>query len=118
MIAIFFIGLIVLICGLIAVGVGLKNTETGVTGGGTIAAIVGIVFLVISFIRTVPTGSTGIVTTFGKVENYTLESGFHFKAPWNTVTEMDNRVQKQTIEMKCFSSDIQEVCRYSSSLFH
>ena len=57
----------------------------------------------------VTTGNTGVVSTFGKVENYTLESGFHFKAPWNTVTEMDNRVQKQTIEMKCFSSDIQEV---------
>ena len=57
----------------------------------------------------VTTGNTGVVSTFGKVENYTLESGFHFKAPWNTVTEMDNRVQKHTIEMKCFSSDIQEV---------
>jgi len=57
----------------------------------------------------VSTGNTGVVTTFGKVENYTLEAGFHLKAPWHTVTEMDNRVQKTTVELSCFSSDIQEV---------
>jgi regulator of protease activity HflC (stomatin/prohibitin superfamily) len=57
----------------------------------------------------VATGNTGVVTTFGKVENYTLEAGFHLKAPWHTVTEMDNRVQKTTVELSCFSSDIQEV---------
>ena len=60
-------------------------------------------------ITSVATGNTGVVTTFGRVENYTLESGFHIKAPWNSVTEMDNRVQKSTIELSCFSSDIQEV---------
>lgn len=57
----------------------------------------------------VTTGNTGVVTTFGKVENYTLEAGFHIKAPWHTVTEMDNRVQKTTISLSCFSADIQEV---------
>lgn len=109
MIAIFFIGLIALICGLIAVGVGLKNIETGVTVGGVISAIIGIVFLVISFIRTVPTGSTGIITTFGKVENYTLDAGVTFMAPWKSVICMDNRTQKESLNMNCFSSDIQEV---------
>lgn len=57
----------------------------------------------------VETGKTGVVTTFGKVENYTFESGFNFKAPWNKVIEMDNRVQKSTVDLSCFSSDIQEV---------
>ena len=71
--------------------------------------ILGCLGIFLGSIVSVTTGNTGVVSTFGKVENYTLESGFHFKAPWNTVTEMDNRVQKQTIEMKCFSSDIQEV---------
>jgi regulator of protease activity HflC (stomatin/prohibitin superfamily) len=60
-------------------------------------------------ITSVDTGKTGVVTTFGKVENYTLEAGFHLKAPWHSVTEMDNRVQKTTVELSCFSSDIQEV---------
>ena len=60
-------------------------------------------------ISSVTTGNTGVVTTFGKVEDFTLEAGFHLKAPWNKVVEMDNRVQKSTIQMSCFSSDIQEV---------
>ncbi len=58
---------------------------------------------------TIPTGYTGVVTTFGKVMNYTLDAGFHIKAPWQNVVKMDNRIQKQTVEMSCFSSDIQEV---------
>ncbi len=57
----------------------------------------------------VPTGYTGIVTTFGKVANYTLDSGFHIKAPWQKVVRMDNRVQKESVDLLCFSSDIQEV---------
>jgi regulator of protease activity HflC (stomatin/prohibitin superfamily) len=60
-------------------------------------------------IASVDTGHVGIVRTFGKVENYTFDSGMHFKAPWNSVIQMDNRVQKTTIELPCFSSDIQEV---------
>lgn len=57
----------------------------------------------------VPTGHTGVITTFGKVENRTLEAGFHIKAPWQKVIKMDNRVQKTSVELNCFSSDIQEV---------
>ena len=57
----------------------------------------------------VDTSHVGIVRTFGKVEDYTFDSGFHLKAPWQSVTQMDNRVQKTTIELPCFSSDIQEV---------
>lgn len=72
-------------------------------------AITGALLTFLGCIASVTTGNTGVVTTFGKVENYTLEAGFHLKAPWHTVTEMDNRVQKTTIELSCFSSDIQEV---------
>lgn len=77
-------------------------------------AFIGGIFLAILLtffgcISSVTTGNTGVVTTFGKVEDYTLEAGFHLKAPWNKVIEMDNRVQKSTISMSCFSSDIQEV---------
>jgi regulator of protease activity HflC (stomatin/prohibitin superfamily) len=62
----------------------------------------------------IETGHTGVVTVFGKVENNTLDAGIHVKAPWQTVIQMDNRVQKATINLECFSSDIQEVsCRYT-----
>lgn len=62
-----------------------------------------------SILVSVPTGHTGIVTTFGSVEDYTFEAGLHTKLPWQEVTAMDNRAQKSTIDMECFSSDIQEV---------
>ena len=72
-------------------------------------AALGFLSIFLGCTASVSTGNTGVVTTFGKVENYTLESGFHLKAPWNSVTEMDNRVQKATVSLSCFSSDIQEV---------
>ncbi len=65
--------------------------------------------LISSCIRVVPTGHTGVVTTFGKVENVTYEAGINFVAPWKKVTNMDNRAQKASLQLGCFSSDIQEV---------
>ena len=57
----------------------------------------------------VPTGHTGVVTTFGRVENFTLDAGIHPKLPWQKVINLDNRVQKAALSLSCFSSDIQEV---------
>ena len=74
-----------------------------------LVAVVGLIMIAGSFIKTVPTGHTGIVTTFGKVEDYTLDSGIHVLAPWKKVVNMDNRTQKQVLDLSCFSSDIQEV---------
>ena len=71
--------------------------------------VFGIGVILLSCYVSVPTGHTGVVTTFGKVENFTLEAGVHFKLPWQEVVKMDNRVQKETLDMSCFSSDIQEV---------
>ena len=58
---------------------------------------------------TVPTGHTGVVTTFGRVEDYVLTEGFHVKNPFQKVIMMDNRAQRQTLKMSAFSSDIQQV---------
>ena len=74
-----------------------------------VGMIFAVIFLAISTMTSVATGHTGIVTTFGKVEDYTLDAGFHVKAPWQQIVEMDNRVQKATVRLACFSSDIQEV---------
>ena len=57
----------------------------------------------------VPTGYTGILTTFGRVEQYTLDAGFHFKSPFQKVVLMDNREQKTSFKTQSFSSDIQQV---------
>ena len=58
---------------------------------------------------TVQTGYTGIVTTFGRVEDVTLEAGLHFKSPFQRIISMDNREQKSTFTTEAFSSDIQQV---------
>lgn len=79
------------------------------TGLGVVLAFVGAVLIAVSCARFVPTGYTGIVTTFGKVENYTLDAGIEFMAPWKKVVKMDNRTQKVTVDLTFFSSDIQEV---------
>ena len=72
-------------------------------------AVLGVVLVVVSCLRTVPTGHTGIVTSFGHVEDGTYEAGVHFCAPWKSVVNMDNRNQKASVDLQCFSSDIQEV---------
>ena len=66
-------------------------------------------FIWLGCIASVPTGHTGVITTFGKVEDKTFDAGFNLKAPWQKVVKMDNRVQKANTTLACFSSDIQEV---------
>lgn len=67
------------------------------------------IFICISCTTIVPTGYTGILTTFGRVENTTIGAGINFKAPWQSVVKMDNRTQKVEIQTNAFSSDIQQV---------
>ena len=86
--------------------------DTIVHRGRIVAAALVIIIALIFAIRCfsfVPTGHTGVVTLFGKVEDYTLDSGVHFKNPFARVIKMDNRIQKESVELSCFSSDIQEV---------
>lgn len=107
---------ILVIIGCIIGGVVLAANDYKVGGIGVAVGgiVLGILFIFLGCTCSVETGNTGIVTTFGRVEDYTLEAGFHTKAPWNNIIEMDNRVQKQTVDLLCFSSDIQEVsCKYT-----
>ena len=74
-----------------------------------VGALVLILVLALTCFTTVPTGYTGIVTTFGRVENYTFDAGFHVKSPFQRVVKMDNRTQKAEEKLQAFSSDIQQV---------
>lgn len=65
--------------------------------------------LIFSCISAVPTGYTGILTTFGRVEDRTMGAGVHFIAPWQKIVKLDNRTQKVEIDAQAFSSDIQQV---------
>lgn len=75
----------------------------------TIAVVLTVICLVCSAVTYIPTGYTGIVTTFGKVHGSTLDAGISFKAPWDSVIRMDNREQRVKFELEAFSKDIQEV---------
>jgi regulator of protease activity HflC (stomatin/prohibitin superfamily) len=72
-------------------------------------AVVVVLLVFTTCTATVETGYTGIVTTFGKVEDVTLEAGLHFKSPFQRIIAMDNREQKTSFTTEAFSSDIQQV---------
>lgn len=105
--------LIILVAGFVVAGV-MKNSEYKSTQRmanlpKVICVILAIALIVISCIAVVPTGFTGILTTFGRVENRTIGSGANLIAPWQKVVCMDNRTQKVQITTSAFSSDIQQV---------
>ena len=64
---------------------------------------------VYGFMGRVPTSHVGIVTTFGKMSDETLEPGFHVKGFFDKVASVDTRTQKYTVNILAFSSDIQQV---------
>ena len=77
-----------------------------------ILAVLGVILVLVAWntcTSVVPTGYTGILTTFGRVADYTLDAGFHLKSPVQNVVLMDNREQKTSFNTESFSSDIQQV---------
>ena len=77
----------------------------------TVVILAAVIFFLTAFspFVTIPAGHTGIVTTFGRVEDYTLSEGFHLKSPLKQVIVMDTRTQRASLSMQAFSSDIQQV---------
>lgn len=75
----------------------------------SICTVMAVILMLASCATYIPTGYTGIVTTFGKVHDSTLDAGISFKAPWDDVIRMDNREQRVKFELDAFSKDIQEV---------
>ena len=84
-----------------------RNMKKWLIIAGVAAALV--LLVMVTCTATVETGYTGIVTTFGKVEDVTLEAGLHFKSPFQRIIAMDNREQKTSFTTEAFSSDIQQV---------
>ena len=76
---------------------------------GILLVVLAVALVVFAPFVVIPTGHTGVIATFGKVENYTLSEGLHFKLPVQEVILMDNRIQKANLPLLAFSSDIQQV---------
>lgn len=108
------IGLIIAIICLIGCIMAGKMIDEKYYGGlkkamPIIGIIACVIIIIVSCVSYVPTGYTGIVTTFGKVHDEVLDAGLNFHAPWDNVIKMDNREQRITFNLEAFSKDIQQV---------
>lgn len=98
----FILAILALLAGIAATIIFKKKIIT------IIAGVLALILLVFSTTSIVPTGFTGVLTTFGRVEGNTLDAGLNFKAPWQNVITMDNREQRLSFTFEAFSSDIQQ----------
>lgn len=74
-----------------------------------VGLFLGCISIILGCVSNVGTGKVGAVTTFGKIEEYTLDSGFHFVAPWNKVTEIDTTINEISITTPAYTKDSQTV---------
>lgn len=109
MFAIIF-SIILIIGGLIAMSIlrKMKAKNLGTIVMVACLALAGITMF-IACTSTVPTGHTGILSTFGKVEDISLGNGLNFHKPWQTIVTMTNKEQTFTESNLSFSKDLQEV---------
>jgi regulator of protease activity HflC (stomatin/prohibitin superfamily) len=81
---------------------------------GKIAAIVIVAVLLIiviaSSLAIVPAGSTGVITTFGKVSENSYSEGFHLKIPFaQEMVVVSNKIQVYEADASAVSKDLQTV---------
>lgn len=114
----FIVGALLVLAAVALVIVGLKDRRKAkLSMAGAAVGLLGVVLVICSCLSTVPTGHTGILTTFGKVEDVSLPNGVNVHAPWQNVITMSNKEQKDSGSGIAFSKDIQEVS-YSYTIQH
>ncbi len=81
--------------------------------GRIIAAVVILIVLIViaaSAVAIVPAGSTGVITTFGKVSDKTYSEGFHLKIPFaQELIVVSNKIQVYEADASAVSNDLQKV---------
>ena len=106
-------GGILLIAGFIACGmIDGKEYPGWKTATPIIGIVLCIVLVIISCVSYVPTGYTGIVTTFGKVHENTLDAGLNIHAPWDNVITMDYICIKMLLEQTYYN----DIIKYSKTV--
>ncbi len=74
---------------------------------GIVGALLALV-LILNCFTVVSAGHSGVVMTFGAVEDMVMDEGIHFKAPFvQTVVQMNNRTQKIETDGSASSRDLQ-----------
>ncbi|MBQ4573522.1 MAG: prohibitin family protein [Clostridia bacterium] len=80
---------------------------------------IAVVGVAISCFTVVQAGHTGVVLTFGAVEDTELEEGLHFKIPFiQRVVQMNNRTQKIETEGSSSSKDLQIISYVVAVNYH
>lgn len=65
----------------------------------------------------IPTGYTGVITTFGQIESESLMPGFHWKTPIaQTVSTVNNKLQDRTYEGQAWSETNDETVMYMENV--
>lgn len=87
---------------------GKKNKVPLIVGIVVIAAVAAVAIL--SSIKIVPAGCTGVVTTFGEVSDTSLTEGLHFVVPFAQKVEViSNKIQIYEATADAVSKDLQAV---------
>ena len=93
--------------------VNMKKAGNSISYGKIFGVLAGILLVLIVIFNTfisVDSGHSGIVTTFGKVNEAVLPEGLHAKIPFvQQVVMMDNRVLKAEAQCTSASKDLQTV---------
>lgn len=87
----------------------MGNTKLSVKGTVVITIIIIAIITLFLSITSIPAGHTGVITTFGKVSSNVMDEGLRFKAPWQKVTKVDNRIVKLEVETESSTKDLQTV---------
>ncbi len=85
---------------------------------GVFGALLALI-LILNCFTVVSAGHSGVVMTFGAVEDMVLGEGIHFKAPFvQTVIQMNNRTQKIETEGSASSKDLQIISYVVAVNYH
>lgn len=109
------IGLVLFLGGMICVIATKLNVGESVWWG-KLALVVGLVmYLGGMSIQVIPTGYTGVKTTFGQISDEVLPQGFNFKIPFiQSIKKVNNKQQDKLIETQIWGETIEKTPVYAS----
>ena len=91
------VGALVIIGGLIALVVGIKEKAPEISVGGTAASVVGVILIAMMCFTIIPARTVGVVVEFGQPKKV-LENGPHAIAPYAKVEKFDLAMQENNYQ--------------------
>lgn len=107
------IGVIILILMLVT-GFYLKDEKGKFPAGYAVGAVAGLaIFILANSIVVIPTGYTGVRTTFGQVDEATVQNGFNWKIPFvQKIKKINNKQQDIVFEGQIWSETSERTALY------